>query len=71
MVNAQSAAGGSTPTLYYVDGYHGGVRGHMPAGSWRDILNTLRDLPDWKLCLDIEPASWEVLRRRIRRLSKN
>src|SRR3984893_8283132 len=54
---------GSTPTLYFVDGYHGGVRGHMPPGSWRDILNAMRDLPQWKLCLDIEPESWDVLRR--------
>ena len=61
LVNAQVS--GTTPTLYYVDGYHGGVRGHMPAGAWRDILNAMRDLPKWKLCLDIEPASWDVLRR--------
>jgi alpha-mannosidase len=54
---------GQTPTLYYVDGYHGGVRGHMPAGCWRDILNSLRRLPDWKLCLDVEAVSWDVLRR--------
>jgi alpha-mannosidase len=57
------AAGSDAPTLYYVDGYHGGIRGHMPAGSWRDILNVLRETPAWKLCLDIEPASWDQLRR--------
>ena len=60
---AQSNDSGRTPTLYYVEGYHGGVEGHMPAGSWRDILNALREYPDWKLCLDVEPASWDVLRR--------
>jgi alpha-mannosidase len=49
--------------LYYVDGYHGGVKGHMPLGAWRDILQTLRRTPDWKLALDIEPVSWAVLRR--------
>lgn len=53
----------ATPTLYYVDGYHGGARGHMPAGAWRDILNALRTTKDWKLSLDIEAASWDVLRR--------
>jgi alpha-mannosidase len=63
IAQAQNTGGVTTPTLYYVDGYHGGVRGHMPAGSWRDILNTLRAVPQWKLCLDIEPASWDVLRR--------
>lgn len=53
----------ATPTLYYVDGYHGGSRGHMPAGAWRDVLNALRSLPEWKISLDIEPASWDDLRR--------
>src|SRR5262245_36364709 len=52
-----------TPTVYFVDGYHGGVRGHMPRGAWRDILNVMREIPQWKLCLDIEPESWDVLRR--------
>jgi alpha-mannosidase len=51
------------PTLYYMDGYHGGVRGHMPPGCWRDILNAMREFPEWKLSLDVEASSWEVLRR--------
>lgn len=59
----QSASVDSTiPTLYYADGYHGGVAGHMPPGSWRDILNAMRELPAWKLSLDIEPESWAALR---------
>ena len=24
-------------TLYFVDGYHGGVEGHMPDGAFEDI----------------------------------
>jgi alpha-mannosidase len=52
-----------TPTLYFMDGYHGGVRGHMPPGCWRDILSAMREFPEWKLSLDVEPSSWEVLRR--------
>lgn len=63
LTGAQTNNKNRTPTLYYVDGYHGGVKGHMPAGSWRDILNALREFPLWKLCLDIEPASWDVLKR--------
>ena len=35
----------------------------MPAGSWRDILNAMRAIPEWKISLDIEPASWDDLRR--------
>ena len=59
----QTKTDAAVPTLYYVDGYHGGSRGHMPAGSWRDILNAMRSLPAWKISLDIEPASWHDLRR--------
>ena len=58
-----AAEDGKVPTVYFVDGYHGGAIGHMPAGSWRDVLNTLRDLPQWKVSLDIEPISWDLLRR--------
>jgi Alpha-mannosidase len=48
---------------YFVDGYHGGIKGHMPLGSWADVIRRLEQNPGWKLCLDIEPISWEVLRR--------
>ena len=55
--------GDEIPSLYYIDGYHGGIKGHMPVGAWRDILNSMRVYPDWKLSLEIEPASWEILRQ--------
>jgi alpha-mannosidase len=48
-------------TLYFVDGYHGGLRGHMPPGAWRDIISRLDLTPEWKLCLDIEAVSWHAL----------
>ncbi|GMK45390.1 alpha-mannosidase [Paenibacillus glycanilyticus] len=48
---------------YFVDGYHGGIKGHMPLGSWADVIRRLEQNPDWKLSLDIEPISWEALRR--------
>ncbi|MEX0601353.1 MAG: hypothetical protein WD423_05450 [Rhodothermales bacterium] len=51
------------PTMYYVDGYHGGAKGHMPAGAWRDVLNVMRAVPEWKISLEIEPVSWAVLDR--------
>ncbi len=47
-----------------VDGYHGGKYGHMPLGTWRDILRMLEAYPEWKLSLDIEPVSWDELRQR-------
>ena len=62
-MGAEPAAEEAVPTLYFADGYHGGAKGHMPAGAWRDILNTLRDLPQWKLCFDIEAPTWDVVLR--------
>jgi alpha-mannosidase len=53
----------ATPTLYYMDGYHGGAVGHMPLGCWRDIVETMRLRPDWKLSLDVEAPSWAILKR--------
>lgn len=61
IVGAQGSRLSTAPQqswLYFVDGYHGGVRGHMPPGAWRDIVTRLRSTPAWKLCLDIEAASW-------------
>ncbi len=48
--------------LYFVDGYHGGIEGHMPVGSWEDILDALESHPKWKISLEIEPESWDYLR---------
>lgn len=50
-------------TLFFVDGYHGGIRGHMPTGSWQDILHALECWPSWKISLEIEPESWNYLKR--------
>ncbi|GLX66700.1 glycoside hydrolase family 38 C-terminal domain-containing protein [Paenibacillus glycanilyticus] len=48
---------------YFVDGYHGGIKGHMPLGSWAEVIRRLEQNPEWRLSLDIEPISWEALRR--------
>ncbi len=60
---AELDADSSTPLVYFADGYHGGAKGHMPSGAWRDILNTLQEIKPWKLGLDIEPESWDALLR--------
>jgi alpha-mannosidase len=62
-VAAQTGTRQAAPTVYFADGYHGGAKGHMPVGAWRDILNTLRDIPQWKLCFDIEAPTWDVVLR--------
>lgn len=52
-----------TPTLYFVDGFHGGIKGHMPQGSMADILNGLENNPDWKVTLEVEPISFDWLKK--------
>lgn len=44
--------------FYYVDGYHGGVDGHMPPDSLRNVLDGLDKFPNWKVTFEIEPYSW-------------
>ncbi len=48
--------------MYYVDGYHGGIKGHMPEGAWRDVLTALKNNPDWKICIELEPISWDYVK---------
>ncbi len=43
----------------FVDGFHGGVEGHYPRGTTRFIVDTMRKHPRWKICLEIEPATWQ------------
>lgn len=49
----------ATPQAYFVDGFHGGVYGHYPLTFTRYIVDTLREHPEWKLNLEIEPATWD------------
>lgn len=51
-------------SLYYVDGYHGGIRGHMDLGCWRDILEMMKQNPEWKISIDMEAISWDYLEYR-------
>lgn len=63
-VAATDAQRESVPTVYYIDGFHGGIKGSMPPGAWRYILEGLRLQPEWNISLEIEPISWTALRRR-------
>jgi len=57
-----SSAGRSVVQAYFVDGYHGGIKGHMPIGAWTDVLHVLRSHPEWKISIEVEPISWEHVR---------
>lgn len=48
---------------YFVDGFHGGVWGHYPEGFTEYMLSLLDDHPDWRLNLEIEPETWDRVRR--------
>ncbi len=52
-----------SPTLYFVDGFHGGRIGHMGPGSMADVLNGLDSHPDWKVTLEVEPLSFDWLKK--------
>ena len=53
-------ATGSGRAFYYVDGYHGGVDGHMPPASLKNVLDGLDRFPKWKVSFEIEPYSWAI-----------
>jgi len=51
--------------VYFTDGYHGGIYGHYPV-EWktRFIIDKFRQYPEWKICLEIEPETWDTVRVR-------
>ena len=48
---------------YFVDGYHGGIYGHYPV-KWKTqfIVDQLAMHPDWRICMEIEPETWDTVR---------
>lgn len=53
---------GFAQRAYFADGYHGGVYGHYPATFTQFMVDMLRQHPDWKLNLEIEPETWDFAR---------
>jgi alpha-mannosidase len=49
----------------FVDGYHGGIYGHYPL-EWetRFITDTYYNHPEWRICLEIEPETWDSVELR-------
>ncbi|MCF0175896.1 MAG: alpha-mannosidase, partial [Bacteroidales bacterium] len=48
---------------YFVDGFHGGVYGHYPMESYTKYMSDLLDQhPDWKMCIEIEPETWDSVK---------
>lgn len=51
--------------VYFVDGYHGGIYGHYPV-EWktRFMVDKLEQNPEWRMCLEIEPETWDTVQAR-------
>lgn len=51
--------------VYFVDGYHGGIYGHYPL-DWktRFITDNFHNHPEWRICLEIEPETWDSVKFR-------
>ena len=49
---------------YFVDGFHGGIYGHYPTPWYTDfMLNQLEEHPEWCINLELEPETWDSVRR--------
>ncbi|AEV97731.1 glycosyl hydrolase [Niastella koreensis] len=52
---------GTAQTAWFIDGYHGGIYGHLPAWQTKFMVEKLAQYPDWKLNLELEPVSWDSI----------
>jgi alpha-mannosidase len=57
-----AAASAWGQVAYFADGYHGGIYGHYPPWVTQFMVDSLRQHPDWKLNLEIEPETWDFAR---------
>ena len=46
---------------YFIDGYHGGIYGHIPPWQTKFMVDKLKEFPDWKINLELEPESWDTI----------
>ncbi|HTI08697.1 MAG TPA: glycoside hydrolase family 38 C-terminal domain-containing protein [Puia sp.] len=57
----QQALAQSPQPAYFIDGYHGGIYGHLPAWQTKFMVEKLAQYPDWKINLELEPESWDTI----------
>ncbi len=46
---------------FFIDGYHGGIYGHIPPWQTKFMVDKLDQCPDWKINLELEPESWDTI----------
>ncbi|MFL5744186.1 MAG: glycosyl hydrolase, partial [Niastella sp.] len=52
---------GRAQTAWFIDGYHGGIYGHLPPWQTKFMVEKLAQYPDWKINLELEPESWDSM----------
>jgi alpha-mannosidase len=52
---------GTAQTAWFIDGYHGGIYGHIPPWQTKFMVEKLAQNPDWKINLELEPESWDSI----------
>jgi alpha-mannosidase len=53
----------SAQNAWFIDGYHGGIYGGYPEFYTEFLVNMLNKNPDWKINLEIEPETWDVVEK--------
>jgi alpha-mannosidase len=56
------AAAANAQRAWFIDGYHGGIYGHYPPGFTGFVVEQLRNNPEWRINLEIEPETWDFAR---------
>ncbi|MBO9202454.1 MULTISPECIES: glycoside hydrolase family 38 C-terminal domain-containing protein [Niastella] len=52
---------GAAQTAWFIDGYHGGIYGHIPPWQTKFMVEKLAQYPEWKINLELEPESWDSI----------
>src|SRR4051812_17029377 len=52
---------GNAQTAWFIDGYHGGIYGHLPPWQTKFMVEKLAQYPDWAINLELEPESWDTI----------
>ena len=60
--SAGQTARSTGQTAWFIDGYHGGIYGHIPSWQTRFMVDKLQQFPDWRINLELEPESWDTIK---------
>ena len=49
-------------SVYFADGYHGGVFGHYPKWQTAFMMDKLKEYPGWRINLELEPETFDSVK---------